>query len=285
AAISDDKWVSGSNSYGAQARGGSARSEVVISENPITYPHVIKADILIALSQSAYDKYIKNVSEKDSLVVYDDQMVELKDTKGAKQIAIPATKIAISELNSKQVANIVMLGASIVITGIVSEKSLISSIQTNVGQRFRELNLKALEVGYTLGKKITLAKSSKHNKHNEPNEHNKHKMAIEGRTHKPVIDRDLCQRCSVCVRACPAEYLPDLRYNKDTVRGYVYTHTDLPITEILPPCVGSCPLGQQVRDYVQLLGAGKVKEALLVIRQDNPLPGVCGYVCHHPCEQ
>ncbi|MBW2004476.1 MAG: FAD-dependent oxidoreductase [Deltaproteobacteria bacterium] len=40
-----------------------------------------------------------------------------------------------------------------------------------------------------------------------------------------------------------------------------------------------------MRDYVQLLAAGKVKEALLVIRQDNPLPGVCGYVCHHPCEQ
>jgi len=110
-------------------------------------------------------------------------------------------------------------------------------------------------------------------------------MAVEGRTHKPVIDRDLCQRCSVCVRACPAEYLSDLRYDEDTVRGYVYTHTDLPIRQILPPCVGSCPLGQQVRDYVQLLAAGKVKEALLVIRQDNPLPGVCGYVCHHPCEQ
>jgi len=110
-------------------------------------------------------------------------------------------------------------------------------------------------------------------------------MAVEGRTHKPVIDRDLCQRCSVCVRACPAEYLPDLRYDEDTVRGYVYTHKDLPSTEILPPCVGSCPLGQQVRDYVQLLAAGKVKDALLVIRQDNPLPGVCGYVCHHPCEQ
>jgi len=110
-------------------------------------------------------------------------------------------------------------------------------------------------------------------------------MAVEGRIHKPVIDRDLCQRCSVCVRACPAEYLPDCRHDEDTVRGYVYTHTDVSITEILPPCVGSCPLGQQVRDYVQLLAAGKVKEALLIIREDNPLPGVCGYVCHHPCEQ
>ena len=89
----------------------------------------------------------------------------------------------------------------------------------------------------------------------------------------------------MCIRACPAEYLPDLRHDEDTARGYVYTHTDLAVREIFPPCVGSCPLGQQVREYVQLLADGKVKEALLVIRQDNPLPGVCGYVCHHPCEQ
>ncbi len=110
-------------------------------------------------------------------------------------------------------------------------------------------------------------------------------MAIEGRTHKPVIDRDLCQGCSVCVRGCPAEFVPELRHDEDTVRGYVYTNTDLAVREIVPPCAASCPLGQQVREYVRLLAAGKVKEALLVIRQDNPLPCVCGYVCHHPCEQ
>ena len=89
----------------------------------------------------------------------------------------------------------------------------------------------------------------------------------------------------MCIRACPAELLPELRSDEDTTRGYVYTNTDLGTREVFPPCVGACPIGQQVRDYVQLLAAGKVKEALLVVRQDNPLPGVCGYVCHHPCEQ
>jgi Pyruvate/2-oxoacid:ferredoxin oxidoreductase gamma subunit len=81
-----------------------------------------------------------------------------------QQIGVPATKTSIDALDNKQVANIVMLGASVVITGIVSEKSLILSIQTNVGQRFRELNIKALNAGFTLGKKITLAKSIKHKK-------------------------------------------------------------------------------------------------------------------------
>jgi NADPH-dependent glutamate synthase beta subunit-like oxidoreductase len=110
-------------------------------------------------------------------------------------------------------------------------------------------------------------------------------MAIEGRTHKPVVDRDLCQACRVCFRECPAELLSELRSDEDTVRGYVYSNTNLAENDVCPPCLGACPLGQQVRDYVQLLKAGKVKEALLVIRQDNPLPGVCGYVCHHPCER
>jgi NADPH-dependent glutamate synthase beta subunit-like oxidoreductase len=110
-------------------------------------------------------------------------------------------------------------------------------------------------------------------------------MAIEGRTHKPVVDRDLCQACRVCFRECPAELLPELRSDEDTVRGYVYSNTNLAENDVYPPCLGACPLGQQVRDYVQLLKVGKVKEALLLIRHDNPLPGVCGYVCHHPCER
>jgi formate dehydrogenase major subunit len=110
-------------------------------------------------------------------------------------------------------------------------------------------------------------------------------MTVLGRTHIPVVNHQLCQRCSVCVRACPAEVFTELRSEPETARGYVYANTDLMGREILPPCEGACPLGQKVRDYVRLLEAGDTKEALLVIRRDNPLPGICGYVCHHPCEQ
>ena len=166
AAISDDKWVSGSNSYGAQARGGSARSEVVISEDPIAYPHVIKADILIAMSQTAYDEYRQDVAEQSALVIYDDMIVHPRDIHGVQQIGVPATKTSIDAFNNKQVANIVMLGASVVITGIVSEKSLILSIKTNVGQRFRALNIKALNAGFTLGKN-NVGKKSKQKKLNK----------------------------------------------------------------------------------------------------------------------
>ena len=79
-------------------------------------------------------------------------IVHPRDIPGVQQIGIPATKLSIDEFDNKQVANIVMLGASVAITKIVSKKSLILSLQTNVSQRFRELNIKALNAGFTLGK-------------------------------------------------------------------------------------------------------------------------------------
>jgi NADH-quinone oxidoreductase subunit F len=50
-------------------------------------------------------------------------------------------------------------------------------------------------------------------------------------------------------------------------------------------CQHTCPLGQDVPSYVGLLVQGKFREAIAVVRKDNPLPAICGRVCHHPCEQ
>jgi 2-oxoglutarate ferredoxin oxidoreductase subunit gamma len=151
AATKDGKWVAGASSYGAQARGGSARTDVVISDGPIVYPHVIEADVLVTMAQTAYNKYIEELAE-GALIIYDDEMVAPRPLGKAEQIGIPATSQAIKELNQKQSANIVILGAAAAITGMVTKEALIAAISENVSARFKDMNVKALELGYRIGK-------------------------------------------------------------------------------------------------------------------------------------
>jgi NADPH-dependent glutamate synthase beta subunit-like oxidoreductase/2,4-dienoyl-CoA reductase-like NADH-dependent reductase (Old Yellow Enzyme family) len=51
-----------------------------------------------------------------------------------------------------------------------------------------------------------------------------------------------------------------------------------------PPCQASCPAGTDVQEAVYLISEGKLKEAVAVIRETNPLPAICGRICRHPCE-
>lgn len=152
AGVNDGKWVAGSSAYGAQARGGYTQAGVIISDKPISFPHIIEADVLIAMAQEAYDEYIENVEGENGLVIYDEQMVSIKDISGLKQIGIPATNIATKELNNKQMANMVILGAAVETSNIVTKDALISAVEENVSERFKVLNLEAIELGFKLAK-------------------------------------------------------------------------------------------------------------------------------------
>ena len=59
----------------------------------------------------------------------------------------------------------------------------------------------------------------------------------------------------------------------------------LPILPVEPaPCTQACPAGINVKAYVSLIAESRFTEALQVVRQHCPLPGICGRICHHPCE-
>ncbi len=150
AGVKDTKWVASSSSYGGSARGGACRADVIIADNQIIFPKITKADILIAMCQDAYNAYIGNIEKQNGIVIYDAHLVSPKSIDGLKQVSVPATSIATKRLESAQVATIVILGASVAITGIVSKESLVSSTRDNVPAKFREINLKAVDVGWSL---------------------------------------------------------------------------------------------------------------------------------------
>ena len=81
-------------SYGAEARGSAAKSEVIIADDRIWYPYVRKCDILIALSQEALNKYIKDLKENGMLIVDSVHVKELPSKVEAKVFSVPFSKIA-----------------------------------------------------------------------------------------------------------------------------------------------------------------------------------------------
>ena len=154
AGVIEGRNVSGSNFYGAQARGSECRSEVIFSENPIDFPQVILADVLVSMSQGTYDRDSGEVREGSGLILYDKGLVTPLEGLNVTQVGFPATDHSVKQLKNQQMANIVLLGALIEITKLVTPRALRKAIGLHIQPRFQALNLKALQLGTTLGRPL-----------------------------------------------------------------------------------------------------------------------------------
>jgi len=68
------------------------------------------------------------------------------------------------------------------------------------------------------------------------------------------------------------------------IPAYIHSRRCWAETDKVSPCEAACPLHMDVPNYVMAIAQGDFDKALAIIRQSNPLPSVCGRVCHHPCE-
>ena len=110
-------------------------------------------------------------------------------------------------------------------------------------------------------------------------------------THRPrYVKAGVCTGCGECAKVCPvslpSEWDEGLADRRAIFRSFPQA---VPITYTIDkkdraPCTTTCPAGINVQGYVQLIGQGKYTEAVQLIRQRLPLPGVLGRVCPHPCE-
>jgi len=140
-------------SYGPESRGGSCKSEVVISDEEIDYPKVDDPDVLVVMSQEAFNTYAKTV-KPDGTLILDPDMVPRHEFNGnARVFLVPSTKIA-EELGKTIVANVVMLGALVAITDLTSAEAFKNSLLSNIPKGTEKLNLTAFEKGYEYGRKL-----------------------------------------------------------------------------------------------------------------------------------
>ncbi|MGD8395733.1 MAG: 2-oxoacid:acceptor oxidoreductase family protein [Candidatus Eiseniibacteriota bacterium] len=129
-------------SYGPESRGGAARSEVVIASEPIDYPRVTAADVTVALSQPAYDRYV--AGHEGGLVVVDRDLVQANGVQ-----ALHFTKTA-ERVGHKIVTNIVMLGYLGSILGLIPDDVFEAAVIRNVPPGTESMNRAAIQAGREL---------------------------------------------------------------------------------------------------------------------------------------
>jgi heterodisulfide reductase subunit A-like polyferredoxin len=109
--------------------------------------------------------------------------------------------------------------------------------------------------------------------------------------HKPrFIDLTKCVACNDCVDVCPVT-LPDTFEEGLGQRRAVYKLYPQGVPNAyaidklgISPCRDACPAGQRAQGYIALISKGRYDDALRVIKEDNPFPGICGRICNHRCE-
>ena len=140
-------------SYGPEARGGACRSGVVISDEEIDFPKVTEPDILVTMSQEAYNGHVDTLKKGGVLLLDPDLIPKQKITPNIQVFKVPATRIA-EELGKAIVANVVMLGALTSITNLVTAEAIKESILSNIPKGTEKLNLEAFRKGYEYGKML-----------------------------------------------------------------------------------------------------------------------------------
>jgi 2-oxoglutarate ferredoxin oxidoreductase subunit gamma len=148
AAVEEGRNAVMAQSYGPESRGGASSAEVLIADGEIPYPHCVNPDVVVTLSQAAYDKY-GVTRPASSLLIVEKDLVELdpQAEKGKRCLRVPFTALA-DKLGRRMVLNMVTLGFLCRATGVVTPDAMRKAIAHSVPKGTEDLNLSAFETGY-----------------------------------------------------------------------------------------------------------------------------------------
>jgi 2-oxoglutarate ferredoxin oxidoreductase subunit gamma len=139
-----------SQSYGAAARGGATRSDVIISDEVINMPKVFQPNVLLCLTQEAYNKF-RGIVRPGGLLITDARFVTTTPKVDARQVELPLYQQVMEKIGKAVVFNISVLGALLALTPLVSTESILKLLGERFPSAFIDMNRQALELGYALG--------------------------------------------------------------------------------------------------------------------------------------
>ena len=150
ASIYENGFATMTQNFGPEARGGACSAQLVVSDSPVLYPYVTQPDILVIMSQEAYNRFAHDLKPGGLLIVEEDLVRVSNLNRDKKVYSIPATRFA-EDLGKRMVLNSVMVGFFTAITQLLSADAVRKAVADSVPASFRELNLKAFEKGFDYG--------------------------------------------------------------------------------------------------------------------------------------
>ena len=144
-----------SQSYGAAARGGATRSDVIIDDTDIHFPKVIQPNVLISLTQESYNKF-SHIIRPGGLLLVDSRYVTIAKKVDAKHISLPMYDSVMKKVGKPIVFNICMLGTLLGLTDLAAPESIMKVLESTIPAGFMEMNQQALNLGLALAKEEAL---------------------------------------------------------------------------------------------------------------------------------
>ena len=139
-----------SQCYGAEARGGATRSDVIISDSVIHFPKVIQPNVLVCLNQNSYNKFYP-IIRPGGLLITDPRFVQTEKKVDAQQKELVMYETVTAKIGKPIVFNICMLGAVIALTELIQADSIMKVLEHRTPKDFLEMNRRALDIGLALG--------------------------------------------------------------------------------------------------------------------------------------
>ncbi len=153
ASIYENGFATMTQNFGPEARGGACSAQLVISDSPVLYPYVTHPDIMVVMSQEAYNRFAPELKPGGMLIVEEDLVRVSNLNRDKKVYSIPATRFA-EELGKRMVLNSVMVGFFTAVTKLLTADAVRKAVADSVPPAFRELNLKAFEKGFEYGSTV-----------------------------------------------------------------------------------------------------------------------------------
>jgi 2-oxoglutarate ferredoxin oxidoreductase subunit gamma len=150
AAIHEGLTAVQSQVYGAEARGGATKTDVIIADSEIYFPKVNQPNVLVCLTQQAYNKF-SPIIRPGGLLITDTRYVKTFKKVDARQRELAMYETVMEKIGKPIVFNICMLGAVVAMTELVKADSIMKTLRNRIPESFLEMNREALNLGVEIG--------------------------------------------------------------------------------------------------------------------------------------